>query len=220
LLQEDNSNSQLVFDDGTVSCSILRKRFVFFSEHFDCFEKGKLVNKRKRLIGALVFAAIAAGCTLYLRHEGEEKAAPKKPRISVSVPEVESTDIAGPDQDKNGVRDDIDKWIREQLPESAEVKVAATKLAASFQKTLLEADDKEKSIQNIFEEFKRMDCLTFLYPETYEGGRQAYQVINAVKRFLVNSNARRDADVKADRHFGGQVSTALLRADGIMECAK
>ena len=92
----------------------------------------------------------------------------------------QSADLKGPDQNLNGVRDDIEAWIETQ-PMTDVQKRAATQDAAVLQKTLLVDLNDKAALKALSEEgMLSLSCLHDAYLPNFEAGTKMSRKIEAM----------------------------------------
>lgn len=123
----------------------------------------------------------------------------KSLEASGQLPKLDrSADIRGPDNDNNGIRDDIDAWIAAQ-PITDEQKRAARQSARVTQKQLLANLLNPTSLQSLAEESAAsVVCLSNVFEPDYQKGLDLSAQIEAVtantkhraKQYLAYNRAR------------------------------
>jgi hypothetical protein len=108
--------------------------------------------------------------------------------------------LAGIDADGDGVRDDIEQYIALTYPDSQKTQAALTQYAKVAQTTLVDADDKEASINHAKERSDALDCLTYIH-----GIDDAITIHAELRAQILNTKLRSEAWIMADGHLGGQV---------------
>jgi hypothetical protein len=110
--------------------------------------------------------------------------------------------LAGIDSDGDGVRDDIQRYIVFSYQNSEKTRaVLLMQYAKSAQMSLLDADNKEASIQHTLSLQRAIECLYYIRPDDAEivGGELYAQILN--------TDERSRAWIKAGQHVSGQVFT-------------
>lgn len=120
-----------------------------------------------------------------------------------------STSIQGPDQDLNGVRDDIDTWIA-ALPISESQKKAAIQKAIGLQNTLL-VDTKDKVAMDASgdELSAGVQCLGNAFMPNYQEG---YTLGAKLEALTANTRERAHQYIKYNRAASGS-STASAKGN-------
>ena len=117
---------------------------------------------------------------------------------------VRSTDIKGPDQNLNGVRDDIDAWIA-ALPITDIQKKAATQLAKALQNALLVDLTNQVALQAVGDEsMAGISCLTDTFEPNYQEGSK---LIGKLEAMTVNTKERTMQYIKYNRARSGSVTS-------------
>lgn len=99
-----------------------------------------------------------------------------------------TTDITGMDLDKNGVRDDIDRWVQSQ-PFSTDQKKAATQLAVAIQSSLvvdISNDIALRAVQTASRE--AVTCIFARFPTDAQPNPS--KVIHSLQKYTVNTRER------------------------------
>lgn len=115
-----------------------------------------------------------------------------------------SLTIEGIDSDKDGVRDDVQRWINETFPESPKVKEALKQLAKYQQLELSSAENKQTSVEATKKTLYSIACLRFVLGEQDEDA-----ITNELQVRMENTEARIRASLKVDAHFSGQFHRLL-----------
>jgi hypothetical protein len=127
---------------------------------------------------------------------------------SGALPKLDrSTDIKGPDQNLNGVRDDIDAWI-DALPITEIQRKAATQIAKSTQNALL-VDTKDKAAMDAVgdESMAGIVCLKDTFEPNYQEGSKLSAKLEAM---TVNTKERTIQYIKYNRAASGSVTSLPL----------
>jgi len=109
--------------------------------------------------------------------------------------------LAGIDSDADGVRDDIQRYIALNHPDSAKERAALTQDAKVMQSALLDANDKAKSVQHGEEASKSSECLWY----TFGSVDIAYQAEISLRAVALNTDERNRAYFLYDSQLGGEV---------------
>ncbi|MEM7734808.1 MAG: hypothetical protein AAF267_03380 [Deinococcota bacterium] len=126
----------------------------------------------------------------------------------------EDATVEGLDIDKNGVRDDLQRYIDTTYPGSENVllRQALTEIAKSSQQVLLsvQADDEFVVVSNILIDLDNRQCLYGLFGET------AFEYADKLLFEILDTDARINLDIQADVIFGGEIYTP--RRDALSAC--
>jgi hypothetical protein len=109
--------------------------------------------------------------------------------------------IAGIDSDNDGVRDDIQRYIAQTHSNSEKTRAVLTQYAKVAQNALLDADDKELSIQHAEEWNRSIDCLDYV-ASSYQDMSKKSDELDAV---ILNTDERTKSYFKYDSQLGGEV---------------
>jgi hypothetical protein len=122
-----------------------------------------------------------------------------------------STSVKGPDQDLNGVRDDIDAWIA-TLPITEMQKRAATQKAKSTQNALL-VDTKDAAAMDATgdESMAGIVCLNDNFEPNYQEGSKLSAKLEAM---TVNTKERTMQYIKYNRAASGSTTKLPMGAKG------
>lgn len=125
---------------------------------------------------------------------------------SGALPKLDrSVSIKGPDQDLNGVRDDIDAWI-EALPITAEQKKAATQKAIGLQNTLLiDINDKTAMDASGDELSAGVQCLGNVFMPNYQ---ESYKLGAKLEALTANTKERTQQYIKYNRAASGSTTAS------------
>lgn len=109
---------------------------------------------------AIFLISLLAGCS-DLDHHARQAA--RSMNLDMTTKLDHSTDPAGPDLDKNGIRDDIDQWISKQ--EFTPDQVSVTKAyARTLQQTMVtKTRDREEARAIANKDGRAMECLFFVF---------------------------------------------------------
>lgn len=118
--------------------------------------------------------------------------------------------LEGIDSDNDGVRDDIQRYIAIEYPNSEKMRRVLTDKAKADQALILNAYDKEKVLEINAEQDKTIDCLWYIDPEMASTHRKKLQAE------MLNTEERIRAWIKADSHLGGM--TFRLPDDKKAQC--
>lgn len=150
-------------------------------------------QKVKLGFGILVVTLLFAGACSLTGCSGGGSSTPSTPAVDGKAT------LAGIDANVNGVRDDVEQYIAQSHPNSAKERAALMQYAAVTQKALLDANDKELSIQHAEESDRAMECGYYTMPfDTYVASRKALDQV------LLNTDARNRAYFIYNDQLGGQ----------------
>lgn len=109
--------------------------------------------------------------------------------------------LEGIDSDRDGVRDDVQRYIVLNYLDSAKTRAALMQYAKAVQATLPEADDKQASLDNEKEVSGAMYCLFYIVGNAYESG----PVSEMLHKEIVNTQERKSAYDHYDDQLSGGV---------------
>ncbi len=109
--------------------------------------------------------------------------------------------LVGVDADADGVRDDIQRYIALTYPNSAKARAALTQDAKVMQASLLDANDKAKSVQHGEETSKAGECLWYILGSV----DAAYKAGSLLREVVLNTDERNRAYFTYDDQLGGEV---------------
>ncbi len=126
------------------------------------------------------------------------------------IPKLDrSSDIKGPDQNLNGVRDDIDAWIA-ALPITDKQKKAAVQKAIALQRTLLVEITDKIALQIIGDELMAStNCFSDVFMPNYQ---DSYKLSSKIEAMTANTKARAYRYIEYNRARSGS-STRLPSGD-------
>jgi hypothetical protein len=124
---------------------------------------------------------------------------------SGALPKLDrSTSIKGPDQDLNGVRDDIDAWIA-ALPITELQKKAATQAAIGMQNTLLvDTADNAAMEASGNETMASSNCIADVFMPNYNDG---FKLRAKIEAMTANTKERTYQYIKYNRAASGSVTS-------------
>jgi len=102
--------------------------------------------------------------------------------------------LKGIDSDDDGVRDDIQLWILDRYPNEPAKQEAQFQNARTLQLDMEESISKDQTVQNIREGMRAIGCII----ENF-GRDQAGEETNRLRAKFLNTRARSEAYLKADR---------------------
>ena len=107
--------------------------------------------------------------------------------------------LEGIDADKDGVRDDIQRWVQTSLVSSEKARLSALQVAKYVQSSLLSSADKARSISETKKLMNAQRCASLAMNDS-----QNTTVIGQVESLMYNTKARTLAASIADKNFSGQ----------------
>ena len=120
-------------------------------------------------------------------------------QVPMPDPKKNNATIGGIDSDKDGIRDDIQRWINETYLNSGNGFYALKQMAAGFQLSLLKTQTtKEESIAASKTFLDSVLCLKESRPQDHRVLR------NELKARFLNTRERIKADFLAEKNFHGQ----------------
>ena len=108
--------------------------------------------------------------------------------------------LEGIDSDGDGVRDDVQRYIALNHPDSAKVRGALTMRAKNLQQALVDADNKELSIQHMNETAKVMRCAKYIQ---WHLNIRLHRPRAAMVAEILNTEARSRAYIKYNHQLSG-----------------
>lgn len=153
-----------------------------------------LCNRYKRVLPLALIVVSIYGCSKPNANETSPAPLPE--------PNLDFSDVlAGPDANKNGVRDDLDELI-ERYSLDSDQKKALTRFAATVQSMLLESKDSYSAYQNTVAMMRAQECLAIRIPD-YERYAQALHA------YTMNTDVRAIAYINYQNFLGGAVFSDL-----------
>lgn len=121
--------------------------------------------------------------------------------LQVPLPDSRLNDktVAGVDSDRDGIRDDIQRWINEEYASQPKVKMAMRQIAMGRQLDLLSVANREQSIIVSRKVLDNNNCLYSIV-----GTDAGAKMIRELKSKLLNTKDRLYAEIKANSNFSGQ----------------
>lgn len=139
--------------------------------------------------------------------------------ISITLPpdpgEAGKATLAGIDADRDGVRDDIQRYIALTYPDSEKTRAVLTQLTKTQQAFLLDANNKEMSIRHDRDRDDALDCLSYIYGI---GTDTAYALSSELRAQMLNTTARSRAYVIADAQLSGMHFPSTPEAERKSRC--
>ncbi len=116
-----------------------------------------------------------------------------------------SADLKGPDQNLNGVRDDIETWINSQ-PITEVQKKAAIQSAQALQKTLLVELTDKVALQAVGDDLMLATaCLSDAYMPTYQ---ESFKLSSRIEALTANTKERTMRYIQYNRARSGSTTKA------------
>lgn len=112
--------------------------------------------------------------------------------------------LAGVDSNNNGVRDDVERYIAINHQDSAKVRAALMQFAVVAQSRLLDATDKQKSIQHGIESGKAIECIIYVLGNDLVAVDMSDSMRRDLRPIILNTDARNKAYFAYDKQLGGQ----------------
>jgi len=111
--------------------------------------------------------------------------------------------LAGIDEDKDGVRDDVQRWINERFSSSKNLNAAMKQTARYYQVLLLNTADKTESnrLYDLYLDKKR--CMSFYIQDFGD----PMQILNDMRAKMENTKERIMAQLRASKHADGTLYT-------------
>lgn len=106
--------------------------------------------------------------------------------------------LEGIDSDNNGVRDDVQRWIVMNYPNSEKTRAALTQMVSSMQQFLLDAVDPVKSYANAVQQDRDIECLVYVQPSGF------YEIDVEFQAVFLNTYLRSKTWLQADKHLSGK----------------
>jgi len=155
----------------------------------------RLSPPRGSIAGALLAAFIAFGISC-----GDDASEKEKLRNSEDRRPLDTSlaELLGPDTDGNGVRDDIDQYIEEELAGEALAQKAARQYAKALRDELGAPDTEHHAVQSTNRAFRSIECLYFVL-----GHDRAGPLRKEIFARSLNTFERSRRYSKQSRHLGG-----------------
>jgi transcriptional antiterminator Rof (Rho-off) len=124
-----------------------------------------------------------------------------------TIPKLDRSDsLVGPDLDGNGVRDDVDAWIKSKLTDPKQI-AAAMQYARAMQKTLLvEKGNRIAAKAQSLISHKAVDCL-FVQFENKNTTISLDRIMDGVKAVTTNTKERLQAYLAYNKALDGTTSS-------------
>lgn len=118
--------------------------------------------------------------------------------------------LAGIDSDRDGVRDDLQRWIYARYPQDLQKQRALRQLARSMQLELSEKMTQSNFRRIVDAGMKASDCLFFVFPN----GVQHVVETEYMQAKVFNTKARAERTLETDRFLDGKVLGQNYDIDG------
>jgi hypothetical protein len=113
--------------------------------------------------------------------------------------------LEGIDSDGDGVRDDIQRYIALTYPKSEKARAALTQEAKVMQAALVDANDKEKSVQHGRESGRSSECLLYVFG-TVDAKRETRFKMEEI---IFNTDERNRAYFTYNDQLGNEVFSSI-----------
>ena len=107
--------------------------------------------------------------------------------------------LAGIDSDDDGIRDDIQRYIALNYPESGKTRAALRQFTLALNKAILESPDEESALYNTEFIHRASECLWYIFSE------HSIQIKNILKAEYLNTMERSRAYLDYNHKLGGHV---------------
>jgi hypothetical protein len=124
--------------------------------------------------------------------------------------------LAGIDSDRDGVRDDVQRWIAVTYPGSAKTRAALTQVAIALEGEVVGTASSYQLLSNA------IDCMNFTLmtgPADVSGGANAQKIYVAQRTLVLNTPARANAFFQANAQFGSGVRVSTPFSQKAARCA-
>lgn len=115
--------------------------------------------------------------------------------------------LEGIDSDDDGVRDDIQRFIALEYPDSAKVRAALTQIAISMQDQLVAGGSKQQSLAAASGTMRAMECLMAI--ETAMDADAVTDSVRLLQGEILNTGERWNAYGMFDQQMGGEVVASV-----------
>lgn len=135
-------------------------------------------------------------------------------QVPMPDPKINNATLLGVDSDKNGIRDDVQRWINEQYSQKPiELKLSAQQFAISLQETLANIGSKENSIIVGHKLISSSICFSYIARENNLNRQQVGEARESIKMMYLNTKDRIEAELKSNEYFHGQMTTIKPEED-------
>jgi len=146
-------------------------------------------------------------------NEGSWSEPKKKTLELMQIPDPGSkgkNTLAGIDLDQDGIRDDVQLFIAQELKDATPQERAAWRQWAKYNlESLLVANDKEQSIDKNIQIFKAFDCVGYLNKSLRKGETYLFKLIDKTTVILFNTDDRIKAYHKSYGQFSGHITSSV-----------
>lgn len=119
--------------------------------------------------------------------------------VPMPDPKKDAETVAGIDVDQNGIPDRVQRYINETYSNNLKLKLAVNQFARAEQLDLINADNKELSIQAAVKGLDSLSCLSF-----FAGTELTEKIINKLPSIFLNTKDRIVAEMRGNQNFNGQ----------------
>jgi hypothetical protein len=120
------------------------------------------------------------------------------PEDKAVMEKLDDQTLLGPDQNNDGVRDDVEYWIKKHAKD-VNVKHASMMYAKYYRLALENVDDREKCNEMTHKQLDYSSCILHLMD--FDNARDFKKKL---RRILINNRERVRNEVRVDSHFGGE----------------
>jgi len=121
--------------------------------------------------------------------------------------------LLGIDADKDGVRDDIQRYIYFTYPDDKKLRLALTYYAKEFQGVLKDANDREACYNHAIKMDRHVECLFYLK------GEEAVDICNALRAEILNTRERSMAYIMYSDNLGGRIIMSTPQKEWKNSCS-
>lgn len=143
------------------------------------------------MIVSIAFLLVVGGAVLYFKNFPlAQTPVGSEPTREIQSTVLQTESLSGTDTDNNGVWDYIDGYIDTAYPKDEKLRAGLRQYARSIQNGILNAHNKNLSLQYAMESDRAQECIAFLRPNDFNavlGGMEAQMLNTAMrtKEFLV-----------------------------------
>ena len=137
----------------------------------------------------------------------------RMPPLRFTFTRSDDVALVGKDADGNGIRDDIDQYIKQTYTKPEE-KAAAVQIASALQKTLIEAYDKELSYRNAARIGDAIHCI-----HVFED-RATQEKILELKALTLDTEIRTNAWLAFNAQIAGGYFKGIVGGDNSKACVR
>jgi hypothetical protein len=126
-----------------------------------------------------------------------------------TIPKLDrSESLAGPDLDGNGVRDDVDAWIKSKLTDPKQI-AAAVQFAKVMQQAILVDASNNSGTRIVGKNMSiAISCVFSRFP--YEGSNSSFQIVKKIEALTSNTKYRLKAYLAYNRSRDGTTSSSPI----------